>query len=485
MKQTLTKLLGSALTLLFLVPNMANATITATWDWVTNGDLQSVSFNGTSGYIESSKSGVSMYVDATNGKLTGSTSGHAQFNEGTKLRIPVVSTSDVVTFIANSYNYKGVTIGNEDFEAGSPAILTRTHTATAEDVAQGYVLITSKGDYLNTVSVELAYLPPTPKSATWDFTKGSSIESTILSYSGTINDQTISINDIVMTVNAHGKTMGYDGANRFYTYNGVVFHVPVISTEDVVTVTGYSSSGTPYYFIGGTEYSALVQDYYPTPSDVDQGYVEIINGKDTYSFLKSISVKQKSQTTLSVSTYKWATFNNANYALDFSNAKDAINAYMVTGREGTAITKTAVTGTLPKNTGLLINGDAGTYAIAIVSSSNTDVSSNLMKPGTGADVSAESGKTKYVLGVNGEEAQFLKINATKATVSADKAYLEFNEEINASALIFDGSFDNTTSIESIQATMAENEVFFNLAGQRVAQPTKGLYIVNGKKVIIK
>ena len=27
--------------------------------------------------------------------------------------------------------------------------------------------------------------------------------------------------------------------------------------------------------------------------------------------------------------------------------------------------------------------------------------------------------------------------------------------------------------------------FYNLAGQRVAQPTKGLYIVNGKKVVIK
>ena len=31
----------------------------------------------------------------------------------------------------------------------------------------------------------------------------------------------------------------------------------------------------------------------------------------------------------------------------------------------------------------------------------------------------------------------------------------------------------------------ENNVYFNMAGQRVAQPAKGLYIVNGKKVVIK
>ena len=29
-----------------------------------------------------------------------------------------------------------------------------------------------------------------------------------------------------------------------------------------------------------------------------------------------------------------------------------------------------------------------------------------------------------------------------------------------------------------------NEIY-NLSGQRVSQPTKGLYIVNGKKVVLK
>ena len=42
----------------------------------------------------------------------------------------------------------------------------------------------------------------------------------------------------------------------------------------------------------------------------------------------------------------------------------------------------------------------------------------------------------------------------------------------------------TTGIETVKAVETKGE-FFNLAGQRVAQPTKGLYIVNGKKAIIK
>ena len=47
------------------------------------------------------------------------------------------------------------------------------------------------------------------------------------------------------------------------------------------------------------------------------------------------------------------------------------------------------------------------------------------------------------------------------------------------------SFDETTDVNEIKPQTAENSQYLNLAGQHVAQPTKGLYIVNGKKVIVK
>jgi hypothetical protein len=59
------------------------------------------------------------------------------------------------------------------------------------------------------------------------------------------------------------------------------------------------------------------------------------------------------------------------------------------------------------------------------------------------------------------------------TPAGAREYLEF-------------SFDNdVTAIDAVKAQNVENGQFFNLAGQRVANPTKGLYIVNGKKVVIK
>ncbi len=186
-------------------------------------------------------------------------------------------------------------------------------------------------------------------------------------------------------------------------------------------------------------------------------------------------------TEVTIGSYTWATFSS-DKALDFTGIK-SITGYLITGHTGSAITKEEVTGSIPANTGLLLSADAGTYKIPYIASSTTDVSSNLLVAGDGSEISAETGKTKYVLGVSNGAATFLKIAGTAATVPVGKAYLQFNETISAPSLDFNEG--NATAIEAVEKAMTTDGVFYNIAGQRVAQPTKGLYIVNGKKVVIK
>ena len=135
----------------------AQATITATWSWKTTtpSTISSVSLQSKTGTVASDVDGVAMFVDATSGKLA-SNGDNAQFNSGTILRIPVVSTSDVVSFAAHPSGYSGVTIGTDDYDG--TASTEQTHTATAAEVKQGYVAITSKGGYLYSVQVEMAPL---------------------------------------------------------------------------------------------------------------------------------------------------------------------------------------------------------------------------------------------------------------------------------------------------------------------------------------
>jgi len=187
---------------------------------------------------------------------------------------------------------------------------------------------------------------------------------------------------------------------------------------------------------------------------------------------------------ITISSYGWSTFSS-DYALDFSKADAGLEAYIITGRDGAVVTKSLATGTVPAGTGLLLKGDASTaYNIPIVGSSDTDVSGNLLVAGAGAAVSYETGKTKYVLGVNGSNAEFQKIvEGTPATVDRGKAYLQFNEVVAAPQLSF---FGDVTGIEdAVKSDELRVKSYYNLAGQRIAQPTKGLYIVNGKKVAVK
>ena len=73
------------------------------------------------------------------------------------------------------------------------------------------------------------------------------------------------------------------------------------------------------------------------------------------------------------------------------------------------------------------------------------------------------------------------------TVSQYKAYITLAEIAPAAArgLNFMGFDDESTGIQSVETAAESNDNYYNLAGQRVAQPAKGLFVKNGKKVILK
>lgn len=172
-----------------------------------------------------------------------------------------------------------------------------------------------------------------------------------------------------------------------------------------------------------------------------------------------------------IGTYGWATFSSDN-ALDFSKATEGLEAYMITGRSGDVVTKAQVTGTVPAGTGLLLKGNEGSYTIPVVGSSDTDVSGNKLVAGTGAPVSKEDGKTKYVLGVSAtNEAEFQWIDDVPATVAKGKAYLLFVGNSDARALRM--SFSDNTGVKNVKA-----------AAEATAKKN-GAYLENGKIAIYK
>ena len=94
-----------------------------------------------------------------------------------------------------------------------------------------------------------------------------------------------------------------------------------------------------------------------------------------------------------------------------------------------------------------------------------------------------NGTSIYALGIdkNTSKVGFILVKSG-TSIPAGKAYLN----IVASGREFIGFGDeDATGIEAVKQNAKADNQYFNLAGQRVTQPTKGLYIVNGKKVIVK
>ena len=186
-----------------------------------------------------------------------------------------------------------------------------------------------------------------------------------------------------------------------------------------------------------------------------------------------------------VTAYGWATFNS-DKALDLTGTDFA---YKVTGVSGSAVTIEAVNVAVEANTPLLIKGTAGsavTRSIPIAASGSDISSTNKLVAVTAnsTSVSKAATGTNYVLAVQNDKAVFAPIDGTAAILNKGQAYLALPEVTAARALFIDFD-DETTGISNIDGSKLNAEGYYNLAGQRVSQPMKGLYIVNGKKVVIK
>ena len=77
------------------------------------------------------------------------------------------------------------------------------------------------------------------------------------------------------------------------------------------------------------------------------------------------------------------------------------------------------------------------------------------------------------------------VRSKSGTLAAGKCYLDVSSSSPSSApSLFIGV--NTTGIEEIETQDTRKDYpFYDLSGRKISHPTKGLYIVNGKKIVIK
>ena len=139
---------------------------------------------------------------------------------------------------------------------------------------------------------------------------------------------------------------------------------------------------------------------------------------------------------------------------------------------------------VPAGTGVLLKGTAGaTYTLKIAESAPAAVGGNLMK-GVIYNTTigqTDGGNTNFVL----SDGTFKKVNPIGNTIPAGKAYLQLPTSTSSARDISFSFDDEPTGINKVQGVEQKDDSYYNLQGQRVSQPMKGLYIIKGKKVVVK
>lgn len=329
------------------------------------------------------------------------------------------------------------------FDAANTSNLTKGNNLTWTDNETGIILYISNGRL---------YAGSSTYPAAWNVTESNSAD-----YCMTLGRENCQIKKVTVTTTADSYAVGdyyayekYDDDNgtdltSSVTTNGLVSTLILNDNYELVALWSTTSNQTRLTVVEVEAVINAVVAYYTTLAE-----------------------------TATVTAAGWGTYVTK-HDVEF----EAGNAYVVTEAD----TKTTIVevNEVPAGTPVLLKGE-GIKTATFVASTPSKPATNLLHVSDGT-IDADAGA--YVLGNKNGNVGFYKW--TGQDLAAGKVYLL---PASNNAREFIGFNDDATTTAISGESIVNGEEFatdpiYNLNGQRVAQPAKGMYIMNGKKVIKK
>ena len=212
-------------------------------------------------------------------------------------------------------------------------------------------------------------------------------------------------------------------------------------------------------------------------------YASTSNLSKVYIYMETDDVMPES-VTAEISAAGMATFCSE-WALDFTGIEE-VYAYTATVSDGN-ITYTRVY-EVPAQTGLVlrsVSGEAIAVDVRVIAKADEILDNNLVAVleaieslPTNYD---SNGYTNYILNNGSKGVGFYK--AAGQPVGAGKAYLQV--EGNLAKDFYGFSEGAATGIDAVDSILSTDNTIYDLQGRKVMNPTKGIFIQNGKKVVVK
>lgn len=275
-----------------------------------------------------------------------------------------------------------------------------------------------------------------------------------------------------------GTNLGTDGANCVFSASGEIVTSNILIADDA-DETDYTKCLVVQLPDNGVRGALNLQD---CPNNLKKRVVL------TATLMKYFGVAGLKNTKVN-GTGMYHNVSAAGYSTLYLGHKtlipSTVEAYIVTDAKESYVSLTQVEGVAPANTGLILKGE-GEHLFYLTSSAATaDFSNNLLKGSVSDEWVPEEA---FVLSmVDGNVGLYkAKMSDGKFLNNANKAYLPLSAlpvaAQNSASLRFD---DGTTNIEYVNS-QSDVSVIFDLAGRRIERiVSPGIYIIGGKKVLVK
>lgn len=205
---------------------------------------------------------------------------------------------------------------------------------------------------------------------------------------------------------------------------------------------------------------------------------DVTFNRPRYGCLKSISIISPTET-VSVSEAGFATYATTNNVVVPEDENVKVMTVKVNAA-GTAIELNKVeAGTvIPAKTGILVKAAKGNYNFVVTSKEGTPLENNNLVAATTDKTS--DGSKYFALTKIGDKVGFALVEKN-VVIPAGKAYLEVTKSTGAKFFGLDGE---ATGINSVKTAKADG-AYYTLEGVKTTKPVKGIYIHNGKKIVVK
>jgi len=266
--------------------------------------------------------------------------------------------------------------------------------------------------------------------------------------------------------------------------------------------TSSSSGGTTTFILGANNFAAVgTASQYNTEKTSDEFTIYentdlvLQAGGGAQNAVDYVYVIKTGSATVpaTLGSNGYATFASP-YALDLTTANlpSGVTAYKASV-SGTTVTFTALNQTVPANTGVLLRGTTGTVNIPVAATGTAVEGNAFLVNNGGAKFTGDDSYYYFGLLKDSNPLTFRKFVPSTTAIPADKAYLKVSKSsLGSSARGLEFVFDdevtgvNEVRVKNLTPALSQGEgAWFDLQGRKVAQPQKGLYIVNGKKVVLK